>query len=714
MSFGFGIGDFLAVIELAKKLRQDFIDAPSQFKDISTEVRSLSIVLQDIDAELSVPDLNAKQTNDLKEIVFGCRDVLEKLQRILSTYGEMKSDSSGVGKKVKRIWKRLQWEPEDIKELRSRIASNVTLLNTFQGKITSKILHEIKTNADQFYERQDIRELNKESSKILDWLTPIDYAPQQHDYINQRQQGTGQWLLDSPEFKQWVESDVQKLFCPGIPGAGKTILTSIVVEELTNRFENDKSVGIAYLYCNFRRHHEQKFDDLLSSLLKQLAACQPSLPDDIINIYNKHKYGRTNPSPEEISKILQSVTALYSKVFIIVDALDECQMTDGSRERFLSELFNLQTTRQLSLFVTSRYVPEIKERFNDSLMLEIRANDQDVGRYLDGHISQLPGYVLRSSELQDEIKSEIIKAVDGMFLLARLHLQSLKGKRSPKVIRHALKRLPTGSNAYDYAYKDAMERIEGQLEDEKELAKQVLSWITCAKRPLTTTELQEAIAVEIDEPQLDKENFSEINAMISVCAGLVTVDDESDVVRLVHYTTQEYFERTHGDWFPDAETDITKTCITYLSFDNFGNGFCKRYWDFDDRVRSNQLFRYAAQNWGHHARKSSISDQTLHQAIIRFIESEAKVNASWQGLFAEKVFERYDSQLHRSRMKISRKVTAMHLAAYFGAETIVQLLLDIGEVDPNAKDGDADDDSDYDENEHNFRHRKKGPTFVRC
>lgn len=81
-------------------------------------------------------------------------------------------------------------------------------------------------------------------------------------------------------------------------------------------------------------------------------------------------------------------------------------------------------------------------------MLEIRASDQDVKRYLDGHISQLPGYVLRNSELQDGIKSHIIKAVDGMFLLARLHLQSLRGKKSPKAIQQALKSLPTGSNAY--------------------------------------------------------------------------------------------------------------------------------------------------------------------------------------------------------------------------------------------------------------------------
>jgi hypothetical protein len=98
-----------------------------------------------------------------------------------------------------------------------------------------------------------------------------------------------------------------------------------------------------------------------------------------------------------------------------------------------------------------------------------------------------------------------------------------------------LKKLPTGSEAYDYAYKDTMDRIEGQLEDEKELAKQVLSWITCAMRPLTTSELEHALAVELEEPRLDLENICPVYHMVSVCAGLVTVDEESGIIRLVHY-----------------------------------------------------------------------------------------------------------------------------------------------------------------------------------
>ncbi|KAF7960203.1 hypothetical protein EAE96_001801 [Botrytis aclada] len=691
MSFGFGIGNMLTTIVLAKKMRKDFADAPSQFKDIYLEVRSLSIVLHDL---LSLPDLNAKQKSELKEIIDSCRDVLKKLQQTLSTYGELKSDSRGVGYKAKRIWKQFQWEPDDIKELRSHITTNVTLLSAFLGILSDKTLHEIKSSANQFHERLDDRELSKESSvKILNWLTLIDYTSQQHDFITQRQADTGQWLLDSSVFTEWVNSDKQKLFCPGIPGAGKTILASIVVEELVNRFRNEKDVGIAYLYCNFRRQHDQKIDDLLLSLLKQLSGHNSSLPGAVKDLFNLNSRVRARPSTEEISSTLKSVIDSYSKVFIVVDALDECQTADGCRMKFLSEIFQLHETFQLSLFATSRHIPDIEEKFNGSMRLEIRASDKDVEKYLDGHISQLPGYVCKSKDLQNEVKTAIIKAVDGMFLLARLNLDSLRGKRSPKVLRNALKRLPTGSDAYDHAYKDAMERIEGQMDDEKELAKQVLSWITCAKTPLTTAELQEAIAVEIDETELDQENFTEISTMISVCAGLVVVDDESNIIRLVHYTTQQYFERTRVKWFPDAETFITTICVTYLSFKTFNTGFCLLYRDFVERVRSHQFSMYAARFWGLHACKASISGNTLEQALLKFLENQAKVDASWQLFNSHDLPKPHVDQGSSSGSPSSyygqyerRGLTGMHITAFFGIETVIKLLLHSGKVEVDSKD----------------------------
>ncbi|RYP68408.1 hypothetical protein DL771_006672 [Monosporascus sp. 5C6A] len=85
----------------------------------------------------------------------------------------------------------------------------------------------------------------KEDVEVLDWITPVDYGPQQSDFLRRRQPGTGKWLLDSEEYQNWLNASKQTLFYPGIPGAGKTILASIVIDDLCNKFRENTTVGIA-------------------------------------------------------------------------------------------------------------------------------------------------------------------------------------------------------------------------------------------------------------------------------------------------------------------------------------------------------------------------------------------------------------------------------------------------------------------------------------
>jgi hypothetical protein len=151
-----------------------------------------------------------------------------------------------------------------------------------------------------------------------------------------------------------------------------------------------------------------------------------------------------------------------------------------------------------------------------------------------------------------------------------------------------------------------MRRIKGQVPAARQLAEQTLAWITCARRRLAISEIQHALAIEVGESELDEDNISEVADILFVCNGLVAVDKESNIIRLVHYTAQEYFERTRNQWFHDAENKITESCVSYQMFDLFAKGPCQSWEDFRYHLDSNELYDYSAHHWGHHARESLI------------------------------------------------------------------------------------------------------------
>ncbi|KAH8692876.1 ankyrin repeat-containing domain protein [Talaromyces proteolyticus] len=562
---------------------------------------------------------------------------------------------------MKRGWKRLRWEPDDINDLRNRLNRNISLLNAFNGRIT-------RNNITKLMQSHN----DHENRMILDWLSPMNYATQQSNFASRCQAETGKWFLKSSEFQTWIEKPKQTLFCPGIPGAGKTILVSMMIDELYVRYGNENDIGIAYIYFNFRHRYENGLKDLLASLLKQLAQAQLSLPDNVRDLYGQHYKRGTLPSLDQISRNLHAVISKFTKVFIVVDALDECENVNKLCYIFLSKIFHLQNKHELNFLATSRFIPEIEAMFEGTPCLEIQANSEDVKRYLRESLGCLPRFVSRSTELQEEITAEITKNIGGMFLLAQLHLESLIGKKSPKALRVALASFSSGCSSYDSAYHDIMERVQRQMKDQKEMAIQVLSWITYAKRQLTTLELQHALAVEIDSPCLDKHNLPELDDMVSVCAGLVTVDEESKVIRLIHYTAQVYLLRTANVWFPNAQAYISRTCITYLSFEVFGAGPSLSEESLKDRLSSNTLYDYTTRNWGHHTRMSSIESEKW---ILDFVESKQKVAACSQTMVYNEYHDFTESQM-----------TNLHLAAYFGLQKLVLALLE-RQHDPNLKDG---------------------------
>ena len=220
------------------------------------------------------------------------------------------------------------------------------------------------------------------------------------------------------------------------------------------------------------------------------------------------------------------------------------------------------------------------------------------------------------------------------------------------------------------AYDNTVNRIENQGQGIRELAKNVLFWIVHAKRPLTTVELRHALAVEAGACRLDEKNLCPVKDMLSSCAGLVIVD--SNIIRLVHYTTQEYFQHRGLKCFEEVQRDVIATsCLTYLSYDVFAED-CLTKSDVKSRLQQNAFFEYAAQNWAYHIQDTR---QSVVDLALKLLMDDGKASTSSRVLFRDY----YGDYYH-----LPRQFCGMHLVAYFGLNDIMMRLLE--EKDPDTKD----------------------------
>jgi ankyrin repeat protein len=255
-------------------------------------------------------------------------------------------------------------------------------------------------------------------------------------------------------------------------------------------------------------------------------------------------------------------------------------------------------------------------------------------------------------------------------------MDSLAKKHNRRDVCKALENLP---KELDDTYDEAMQRIWSNEEDAK-LAEQVLSWISYAFRPLTIIEVQHALAVGPGNVNFDEDALPDEDVLVSVCAGLVTLDKQSKIIRLVHYTTQEYFERIRMTRFPYAQTSIATACLIYISFDVFAKGYCRSDQEMETQMHKYPFLKYAAQHWGDHARGDL--EETIKEQALKFLRHKSKVMCSIQVMHLPE----YRCSGSRQDFPEDEDVTGLHLVASIGLAKIVRLLLEQEGVDANSKD----------------------------
>ncbi|KAF5496222.1 hypothetical protein CGCF413_v009137 [Colletotrichum fructicola] len=505
MSFGFGVGDFIAVFDKAKKYKDRFRDAPDHLDSLNREITALCAVLQGID--LIKDDLDDYETHALEAPVRECSKLLNEIESLFKA-----DDHSSQQSKVSRL-KRIKLDVDQVQKLRLRVSLNVQLLHVVKQ---FKDSHAIKVIGDQVSTLKD-DSANQQRQKFLEWLDRDNYYPQYRKHLERRQQGSCQWFLESTGVQTWIANKGDGLLCHGIPGCGKTVISSIVIDHLFRQFERDKNIGIMFIFCDAQDQEEGTFHRYVSNVTKQLVQAQSEIPASVRELYEMHqKLHSSRREMETVDLLFRLATTCTSRLFIIVDGLDECQ--PNVLRKLIQWISQLQRDGEANVLLTTRPIPEI---VNDAKLsrcryFEIRARDDDVRQFVSSSIPSMRFKERDDPLLQKEITSVISKRAEGMFLLAELMVESVKDMRTPRQVRKALYGAPRRYTEY---YNDAWMRVKKQNETDARLAMSVISWVVCAKRPLGIAELQHTLATE-DEEQIYEDNIFSVEDILSVCLGL--------------------------------------------------------------------------------------------------------------------------------------------------------------------------------------------------
>ena len=642
--------------------------------------------------------------------------VFDQIGEVLDTLKTKVQPQVGLRKAVQTMrWPFDKAEVDTLIARLERLKSAVNLALTSTNAAVIRDMHN-DTKALRLASSDD------ELKAILEWTSTLNFWKQQNDFVRQARQGTGEWFLEKQTFQNWVSKDNGILWCPGIPGAGKTFLASIVFEHLKVTYQNGQ-VAILIAYCGYNEAKSQSIDNLIAALTKQIIQIQPDVSKELKEMYKSHCKTETFPPLAELVKAFQNEIAKLQKCFIIVDALDE--ILD---EKMRLQLLEILVNANAKLLITSRYLDSIEELFaaetdcdgceEESLQIlyhckqcadysfdlcemcrekgetcpnedhyavkkfaatsiDVKATQSDVRNYVHWRIDHEPRLldsVTKKKALREEIAATLVQQSSGMFLLARLHMDALATKRTSKAIQETLQNLPTKIKD---TYEQAMTRIEQKNnDDDRRMAMNLLLWIAFARRPLTVGEIEHATSIAPMTREIDPDDVVSAKDLTSLCAGLVIID-ASNILRLVHFSAQNYLSENRARWFSSGDLVIAQNCLTYLSFKEFENGPCSgphEREDFKRRAEEYPLLDYCCTYWGSHASRSQKSTDLNEQALA-FLQSNTLLQTTVQVLW-------YSDSPVVAGWEAKTRVNPLHLAAYCGlAAGVTKLLARGNEVD---------------------------------
>ncbi|KNB16400.1 hypothetical protein FOXG_14775 [Fusarium oxysporum f. sp. lycopersici 4287] len=539
-------------------------------------------------------------------------------------------------------------------------------------------------------------------AKIERWLSPPDCSTNANLARKRRHPGTGTWLLNSPVFQEWKLGSRQHLWLYGLAGCGKTILSTTILDHL---LQIDTHTTLAFFF-DFSDPRKQKLEDLLRSLAVQLYYTGNDAARRLDNLFTSHDDGRRQPDTNALSACVDTMIQTAGKVFIIIDALDECT----TREELLQWLKHL-ASRKAQLIVTGRPEVEFQSAVprsfdeHNCILLDKQAVNADICAYVEATLKQKPDFVDKklSPSILEEMCDKIGNRADGMFRWAACQLESLARCLTPKAIKIALRSLPRDLNE---TYYRMFQNIPSEY---KSSAIRLLQFLVYTKRPLTLAEAIEVIATEIDQEPggFDVDGRLSLKTdILRYCPSLVVIAKFTNYagtveeLHLAHFSVKEYLLEQAQFGLESASIAIAKTCLTYLS--NIRGSHSTISGNFP-------MARYAAKSWIDYAVSAEASEDIV-RTTVSFLRDETAFGR-WCRLY--QADRRWDSEpgpprasglyyaclsglVEAARNLIAEGAeinaqggqygNALQAASYEGHQEVVQLLLDKG-AEINAQGG---------------------------
>jgi hypothetical protein len=235
---------------------------------------------------------------------------------------------------------------EDVRDVHTTMNKN--------GKRLAAIEDSFRKQHQQFQEFK----LSHEQDMIIHWLQSTDPSTNHNAACEMHEPLTGNWLLQSGDFAKWKREPKQLLWLHGIPGCGKTILASTVVEHIKTISKNDSQCQYIFYYFDFSDSKKQEVAGLLRSGLAQLASRDLKTLKEVEKLYSQNDRGKQQPDKKSLLSILLSVLRSSLRTYLIIDALDEC----SQREEMLRMLTDIhrQCSEEVNILVTSRKERDIE------------------------------------------------------------------------------------------------------------------------------------------------------------------------------------------------------------------------------------------------------------------------------------------------------------------------------------------------------------------